>query len=125
MSDSESDIENDINALLPLEVREYTVTSSVFLSLLGHHPAWNLALLAECKASLAGAPAVSSYDDLESLETLGNILTGCRLLSLRVSDDLLNPVFTFSGGTVVEVISDPGEESWTMSVTDLPYVVVG
>ncbi len=114
-------VQDDLNARLPRTVEDTRVVSAVFLTIAGE--SWWLTLCADWTLTSEGAATDLSVHS--SADETAKLVLGRELLAVRVGDDLKDPVFEFSGGLCIVLLSDVGEESWVMSMGDLPYRVVG
>lgn len=120
-----SSVSAAIEALLPLSVRGYQDISSVFLVLVGDGESWSLSLTAPWAVSQAsGIDEGQEVEDVSPEET-GRLLLGESLLAVEVGEDLLDPVFRFSGNVTLRLRSEEGHESWSLRAKGLPFEVVG
>lgn len=120
-----STVREAIDRLLPLSVHSYQDISTVFLVLLGAEQEWSLSLMAPWAVSQGlEVDRAQEVEDLSPDET-GRLLLGASLLAVEVGENLLDPVFRFTGNVTLRLHSEEGQESWSMRAKGLPFEIVG
>ena len=114
-------IARQIAECLPVTVSGQETNDPMF-AVFGENTSW--ALSVACPWTISG-PGYEYRWDGETFELAMARLVGAQLMSVEIGDDLIDPVFFFSGELRLEVHADSDQDPWVFRLPGMDFVLVG